>query len=61
MIQEIINKYYDFIKQKGWTYQLAAEKIECSRTHLGRIFNGLRAPSMTLLMRMEEVMKNDRD
>lgn len=61
MIQEIITKYYDFIKHKRWTYQLAAEKIECSRTHLGRIFNGLRVPSMSLLMRMEEVMKNDRN
>lgn len=61
MIQEIINQYYNFIKQKGWTYQLAAEKIECSRTHLGRIFNGLRVPSMSLLMRMEEAMKHDRD
>lgn len=61
MIQEIIDRYYDFIKRKGWTYQLAAEKIECSRTHLGRIFNGLRVPSMSLLMRMEEVMKNDRN
>lgn len=61
MIQEIIDKYYDFIKQKGWTYQLAAEEIECSRTHLGRIFNGLRVPSMSLLMRMEEAMKNDKN
>lgn len=60
MIQEIIDKYYNFIKDKKWTYQLAAEKIECSRTHLGRIFNGLRVPSMSLLMRMEEVMKNEK-
>lgn len=58
MIQEIIDRYYNFIKRKGWTYEIAAEKIECSRTHLGRIFNGRRAPSMTLLMKMEEVMKN---
>ena len=61
MIQEIIDRYYNFIKQKGWTYQLAAEKIKCSRTHLGRIFNKLRVPSMSLLMRMEEVMKNERN
>ena len=59
MIQEIIDKYYNFIKQKGWTYQIAAEKIQCSRTHLGRIFNKLRVPSMTLLTRMEEVMKDE--
>ena len=60
MIQEIIDKYYTFIKNKGWTYNLAAAKIGCSRTHLGRIFNKLRVPSMTLLMKMEEVMKNDK-
>lgn len=60
MIQEIINNYYNFIKYKGWTYLLAAEKIGCSRTHLGRIFNGLRSPSMNLLMKMEEVMNNDK-
>ena len=58
MIQEIINKYYNFIKRKEWTYETAAEKIKCSRTHLGRVFNGRRVPSMTLLMKMEEVMKN---
>ena len=46
------------MKSQDWTYQIAAEKIGCSRTHLGRIFNGLRAPSMSLLMRMEEVMNN---
>jgi len=58
MIQEVIDKYYNYIKSQNWTYQTAAEKINCSRTHLGRIFNGLRVPSMTLLMRMEEVMNH---
>ena len=58
MIQEIIDNYYKYIKSQGWTYQIAAEKIQCSRTHLGRIFNRLRVPSMTLLKRMEEVMNN---
>lgn len=57
MILEIIQKYYKFIHERGWTYQIAAENINCSRTHLGRIFNGLRAPSMKLVMKMEEVMK----
>ena len=57
MIQEIIDKYRNFIEYKGWTYAIAAEKIGCCRTHLGRIFNGLRSPSMSLLMKMEEVMK----
>ena len=60
MIQEIIDNYYKLIKEKGWTYQIAAEKIGCCRTHLGRIFNGKRVPSMTLLNKMEEVIKNDK-
>ena len=56
MIQEIIEKYKNFIEERGWTYAQAAEEIGCCRTHLGRIFNGKRVPSMTLLMKMEEVM-----
>ena len=60
MIQEIIDKYYNYIKEKEWTYEQAAEKINCCRTHLGRIFNGKRIPSMTLLNKMEEVMENDK-
>ena len=58
MIQEIIDKYYNFIQEKKWTYEVAAEKIGCCRTHLGRIFNKKRVPSMTLLNKMEEVMEN---
>lgn len=61
MIQEIIDNYYKYIKSQGWTYQIAAEKIHCSRTHLGRIFNKLRVPSMTLLKRMEEVMNGGKE
>ena len=59
MIQEIIDKYYNYIKEREWTYEKAAEKIGCCRTHLGRIFNGKRIPSMTLLNKMEEVMENN--
>lgn len=58
MIQEIIEKYKKFIQDKKWTYAIAAEQIGCCRTHLGRIFNGKRIPSITLLNKMEEVMKN---
>jgi len=56
MVQDIINKYKQFVINMGWTYQTAADAIGCCRTHLGRIFNGKRVPSMNLLMRMEEVM-----
>ena len=58
MVKDVIDEYYQFIKAHEWTYKQASEKIGCCRTHLGRIFNGKRAPSMNLLIKMEEVMKN---
>lgn len=60
MIQKIIKEYYNYIRKKEWTYEMAAEKIGCCRSHLGRIFNGKRIPSMTLLNKMEEVMESGR-
>ena len=59
MIQKIIDNYFKFIQNKGWTYSIAAEAIGCSRPHLGRIFNGKRIPSITLLKKMEEVMEKE--
>jgi len=60
MIQKIIKDYYNYIRKKEWTYERAAERIGCCRSHLGRIFNGKRIPSMTLLNKMEEVMESGR-
>ena len=57
MIQEIINKYKQYQIDNKLTQQQAADKVHISRTHLSRIFNGERTPSMPLLNRMEEVMK----
>jgi len=57
MIQEIINKYKQYQMDNRLTQQQAADKVHISRTHLSRIFSGERTPSMTLLNRMEEVMK----
>lgn len=57
MIQEIINKYKAFIEYKGWTHARAAEEIGCCRAHMSRIFNGQRMPSITLLNKMEDKMK----
>lgn len=57
MIQKIINKYKSFIEYKGWTHAKAAEEIGCCRAHMSRIFNRQRMPSITLLNKMEEVMK----
>lgn len=57
MIQEIINKYKNFIKSKGWTHARAAEEIGCCRAHMSRIFNGQRMPSITLLNKMEKAIE----
>ena len=57
MIEEIINNYNKYIEDNKLTQQAAADKIHISRTHLSRILRGERAPSMALLMRMEEVIR----
>lgn len=42
-----------------WTHKDAAEAIGCCRPHMSRIFKGERTPSIKLLMKMEEVMKEN--
>lgn len=58
LIQEIINNFKNFIEEKDLKQGEAAELIQISRTHLNKILHGNANPSMALLMRMEEVMKN---
>ncbi len=57
MTQDIITKYQLFTSYKNWTQTRAAEEIGCSQEHLSRIFRGLKNPSVKLLDKMEEVMK----
>lgn len=57
MIKEIIEQYKQYQIDNKLTQQEAADKVHISRTHLSRIFNGERTPSIALLSRMEEVMK----
>ena len=56
MIQQIINNFYNFIKNKNWTQCYAAKLIGCHPGHLSKIFHKERIPSMTLLNEMEKVM-----
>ena len=58
MIQEIIDKFKSFIFNKQMTQEMAAARIGCSQEHLSRILNNKKTPSVKLLMKMEEVMKN---
>lgn len=57
MVQDIIDRYWLLTKKEHWLQDEAAERIGCSRSHLSKIFNGKRKPSMTLLEAMERVLK----
>ena len=57
MIEEIINKYIHFMKLHYITQGDAAADLNISRSHLNKIINKRDVPSLTLLMRMEEKMK----
>ena len=58
MIQEIIDKFKFFIDKNQLTQEEAAKIIGCCQEHLSRILNNKKTPSIKLLMKMEEVMKN---
>ncbi len=55
----IITEYENSMKIKGWTQTEAAEKLGCSQEHLSRIFRGLKNPSIKLLDKMEEIIKEE--
>ena len=58
MIRNIIEQFKEFCETKGWIQEQIAEKLKCSRSHISKIFSGTRNPSIKILERMEEVMKN---
>lgn len=57
MIEEIIDKYRQFVKNHYATQQDAADDLEISRTHLNKILNNKYYPSTTLLVKMERIME----
>ena len=57
MIQEIIDKFYLFIRKQNIKQYEAAAMIGCHPGYLSKIFHGERIPSMTLLNEMEKVME----
>ena len=57
LIEEIINKYIKFWPLYFKTQGEAAEALQISRSHFNKIINKRDNPSLTLLMRMEEKMK----
>ena len=60
MVKDIIEQFKNFCEKEGWIQEQIAEKLKCSRSHISKIFSGTRNPSMKLLEKMEEVMKNGR-
>ena len=60
MTRDIIEKYEKFVLDSNWTQTEAAEAIGCSQEHLSRIFKGTKNPSVKLLDKMEEVMKESK-
>lgn len=57
MIQEIIQKYIRFMNKYYKNQGEAAEDLHISRSHLNKIINRRSDPSTSLLIRMEEKMK----
>ena len=57
MIQEIIDKFNKIITIKNISQGSAAEQVKISRPHLNKILNGKETPSIALLMRMENFIK----
>jgi len=57
LIEEIINKYIRFMHIHYANQGAAAADLKISRSHLNKIINRRDNPSLTLLMRMEDKMK----
>ena len=57
MIEEIIQKYIRFMEGHYETQTAAAEDLHISRAHLNKIIHRHDNPSLTLLKRMEDKMK----
>lgn len=57
MIDEIIEKYIRFMQKYYETQTAAALDLNISRAHLNKIIHRKDNPSLTLLQRMEQQMK----
>lgn len=58
MIRDIITQFKHFCYLKNWTQKEIAEILECDRSHVSKIFSGTRNPSIIILEKMEEIIKN---
>ena len=53
----MILEFENYMKKYNWTQAYAAERLECSPSHLSRILRGEKNPSIKLLDKMEEIME----
>ena len=57
MIEEILNKFKEYVHTCGKTQVEIAERLEITQSHLSRILHDKRTPSMTLLRKIEHLME----
>lgn len=58
MIQEIIDEFAKYMGYYDIKQEEAAGLLGCCQEHLSRVLRGKKTPSVKLLMRMEEIMRN---
>lgn len=56
LIEEIIKRYREFMERHYKSQGEAAEELNISRSHLNKIINRRDNPSVSLMIRMEDVM-----
>ena len=60
MIEEILNKFKEYIRICGKTQVEIAKQLEITQSHLSRVLHDKRTPSMTLLRKIENLMEADK-
>jgi len=61
LIEKIIKHYREFMERHYKSQGEAAEELNISRSHLNKIINRRDNPSVSLMLRMEEVMAKYRE
>ena len=60
-VQQLLKDFEQWRKNTNYTQKEVAEQLlHITRSHLNKVLNGKTAPSLYLIQRMEEVMKNDK-
>lgn len=60
-LKQLLKDFEQWRKNTNYTQKEVAEQLlYITRSHLNKVLNGKTAPSLYLIQRMEEVMKNDK-